>query len=105
MLVAPAIIAPEALNFPYPLPSLPGFSAPDGSWGSGVVGGGVQAGASGKLPEKPACRTWVEVAAEMTPKLSTLQQRYFQQFVDDFRFDSASRKTALAYIGLAPRLG
>lgn len=44
-------------------------------------------------------RTWVEVAAEMAPKL------YFQQFVDDFRFDSASRITALAYIGLAPRLG
>ena len=45
------------------------------------------------------------IAAEMAPKLSTLQQRYFQQFVDDFRFDSASRITALAYIGLAPRLG
>ena len=28
-----------------------------------------------------------------------------QQFVDDFRFDSASRIPALAYIGLAPRLG
>lgn len=45
------------------------------------------------------------IAAEMAPKLSTLQQRYFQQFVDDFRFDSASRITALVYIGLAPRLG
>ena len=32
-------------------------------------------------------------------------ETYFQQFVDDFRFDSASRITALAYIGLAPRLG
>ena len=50
-------------------------------------------------------QTWVEVAAEMAPKLLTLQQRYFQQFVDDFRFDSASRVTALAYIGLAPCLG
>ena len=50
-------------------------------------------------------RTWVEVEAEMVPKLSTLQQIYFQQFVDDFHFDSASRITALAYIGLAPRLG
>ena len=50
-------------------------------------------------------RTWVEVVAEMAPKLSTLQQRYFQQFVDTFRFDSASRITTLAYIGLAPRLG
>ena len=31
-------------------------------------------------------------------------ETYFQQFVDDFRFDSASRITALAYTGLAPRL-
>ena len=50
-------------------------------------------------------RTWVEVAAEMVPQLSTLQQRYFQQFVNDFRFDSASIITALVYIGLVPRLG
>ena len=32
-------------------------------------------------------------------------ETYFQQFVDDFRFDSASKITALTYIGLAPRLG
>ena len=32
-------------------------------------------------------------------------ETYFQQFVDDFRFDSASKITVLAYIGLAPRLG
>ena len=32
-------------------------------------------------------------------------ETYFQQFVDDFCFDSASKITALAYIGLAPRLG
>ena len=32
-------------------------------------------------------------------------ETYFQQFVDDFCFDSTSRITALGYIGLAPRLG